>query len=59
MFREPNFTPSLVDTVVADTDAKTGVLDPEGAALDAGPDLYFKLMRNIAESLRTCLTSGS
>ncbi len=59
VFREPNFAPSLVDTAVADTDVRTGVLDPEGAALDAGPDLYFKLMRNIAESLRTCLTSGS
>jgi zinc transport system substrate-binding protein len=59
VFREPNFAPSLVDTVVADTDVRTGVLDPEGAALDAGPDLYFRLMRNIAESLRTCLTSGS
>ncbi len=31
VFREPNFEPSLVDMVVADTDAKTGVLDPEGA----------------------------
>ena len=59
VFREPNFAPSLVDTAVADTDVRTGVLDPEGAALDAGPDLYFKLIRNIAESLRTCLTSDS
>lgn len=59
VFREPNFAPSLVDTAVADTDVRTGVLDPEGAALDAGPDLYFRLVRNIAESLRTCLTSGS
>ena len=46
VFREPNFAPSLVDTVVADTDARTGVLDPEGAALNAGPELYFQLMRN-------------
>jgi zinc transport system substrate-binding protein len=59
VFREPNFAPSLVDTVVADTSTRTGVLDPEGAAIDAGPDLYFKVMRNIAESLRMCLTSGS
>jgi zinc transport system substrate-binding protein len=59
VFREPNFSPSLVDTVVADTEAKTGVLDPEGAALDAGPDLYFQLMRTIAEALRTCLASSS
>ena len=59
VFREPNFAPSLVDTVVADTDARTGMLDPEGAALDAGPDLYFQLMRNLTEALRACLTSSS
>ena len=59
VFREPNFAPSLVDTVVADTDARTGLLDPEGAELDAGPELYFQLMRGIAEALRACLTSGS
>jgi zinc transport system substrate-binding protein len=58
VFREPNFAPSLVDAVAADTDVSIGVLDPEGAALDAGPELYFKLMRNIAESIRACLTSG-
>ena len=59
VFREPNFAPSLVDTVVADTDARTGMLDPEGAALDAGPDLYFQLMRNLTEALRACLASSS
>ena len=59
MFREPNFAPSLVDTIVADTDARTGVLDPEGAALDAGPELYLQLMRGIADSLKTCLSTNS
>lgn len=59
VFREPNFAPSLVDTIVADTDARTGVLDPEGAALDAGPELYFQLMRGITDSLKTCLSTNS
>jgi zinc transport system substrate-binding protein len=59
VFREPNFPPSLVDTVVADTEAKTGILDPEGAGLDAGPELYFQLMRGIADSLKTCLSPNS
>jgi zinc transport system substrate-binding protein len=59
VFREPNFAPSLVETVVADTEAKIGVLDPEGAGLEAGPDLYFGLMRNAAKSLRECLTPSS
>ncbi|MFM9844817.1 MAG: zinc ABC transporter substrate-binding protein ZnuA [Dongiaceae bacterium] len=59
VFREPNFAPSLVDTVVADTDARTGVLDPEGSGLDAGPELYFQLMRGIADSLSNCLSEKS
>lgn len=59
VFREPNFAPSLVDTVVADTEARTGVLDPEGAKLDPGPELYFQLMRGIADSLKACLSPNS
>lgn len=59
VFREPNFAPALVDTVVADTGARTGVLDPEGASLYEGPDLYFQLMRSIAASLKTCLSASS
>jgi zinc transport system substrate-binding protein len=59
VFREPNFEPALVDAVVAATEARTGVLDPEGASLDAGPDLYFQLMRGIAGALRDCLSEKS
>jgi zinc transport system substrate-binding protein len=59
VFREPNFEPALVDSVVADTDAKTGVLDPEGAGLSEGPELYLQLMRGIADSLTACLSANS
>lgn len=59
VFREPNFEPALVDMVVADTAARTGVLDPEGAALTEGPELYFQLMRGIADSLKACLSPSS
>ena len=43
VFAEPQFEPTLVDTVIEGTSAQTGVLDPLGAALDAGPDQYFQL----------------
>jgi zinc transport system substrate-binding protein len=59
VFREPNSEPALVDTVIAGTPARAGVLDPEGASLTEGPDLYFELLRGIADSLRTCLAAGS
>jgi len=35
------------------------VLDPEGASLNEGPNLYFQLMRSIAESLKACLSASS
>ena len=59
VFSEPQFEPALVATVVEGTPAKTGVLDPLGADLDAGPDAYFRLLRNLAASLRDCLVPAS
>jgi zinc transport system substrate-binding protein len=59
VFREPNFEPALVDTVIAGTTTRTGVLDPEGAGLEPGPELYFDLMRGNAESLKACLAASS
>ena len=58
VFREPNFAPTLVDNMISGTAARTGVLDPEGAGLTEGPDLYFALMRGLAQSLRLCLVAG-
>jgi zinc transport system substrate-binding protein len=59
VFAEPQFQPRLVDVVIEGTKAKPGVLDPEAATLDAGPDLYFNLMRGIANSLKDCLSRES
>jgi zinc transport system substrate-binding protein len=59
VFREPNFEPALVDTVIAGTAARSGVLDPEGASLTEGTDLYFELLRGIADSLKSCLADSS
>ncbi|MBT4907406.1 MAG: zinc ABC transporter solute-binding protein [Rhodospirillaceae bacterium] len=56
VFTEPQFPTSLVDVVTANTAAKTGLLDPLGTSLLAGPDLYFTLMRNMATAMRACLS---
>ncbi|MGE7370907.1 zinc ABC transporter substrate-binding protein ZnuA [Neorhizobium sp. NPDC001467] len=58
VFAEPQFTPKLVNVVLEGTPAKAGTLDPEAATLKEGPDLYFQLMRGIAESMKTCLSGG-
>jgi len=55
VFAEPGFQPALMETVLAGTGAKSGVLDPEGIALDPGPALYGELLRGLATSLRDCL----
>lgn len=55
VFAEPQFEPTLVATIVEKTPAKRGTLDPLGAALDDGPELYFTLMRGMAASLVSCL----
>ncbi|CCM75947.1 zinc ABC transporter substrate-binding protein ZnuA [Rhizobium mesoamericanum] len=59
VFAEPQFQPRLVDVVIEGTKAKAGVLDPEAATLDAGTDLYFNLMRGIANSMKDCLSRQS
>ena len=59
VFSEPQFEPRLVQTVIDGTRANTGVLDPEGAALPRGPDLYFTLMNGLADALVTCLDRPS
>ena len=59
VFSEPQFEPKLVKTDAEGTSAKTAVLDLLGASIDNGPDLYFTLIRNMANSLRTCLSKAS
>lgn len=55
VFTEPQFEPKLVHTVIEGTSAKTGTLDPIGADLKEGPELYPALMRGLATSLVACL----
>ncbi|MBO9589329.1 zinc ABC transporter substrate-binding protein [Devosia sp.] len=55
VFAEPNFEPAIVSTIVEGTEAKAGVLDPEGSALTEGPALYGDLLRGLAAGLVDCL----
>jgi zinc transport system substrate-binding protein len=45
----------VVDTVIEGTSARKGVLDPLGAALEAGPAMYGQLLENLAGALTECL----
>ena len=55
VFAEPNFEPTIISAITEGTQAKAGVLDPEGGALTEGVDLYPSLLRGLAASLVDCL----
>ncbi len=54
VFSEPQFNPDIIKAVAKDTNIKTGVIDPLGATLDPGKDLYFDLIRNMYASFKSC-----
>lgn len=55
LFSEPQFNPAIIESVAAETSAEIGVLDPLGAAIEDGPELYITLMQNLAASYADCL----
>lgn len=57
VFAEPQVKSNFIQTVVAGTPAKIDVLDPNGALIDPGPELYFILMRSNTNALVRCLSA--
>ena len=54
IFSEPQFNPDIIKAVAKDMKIKTGVLDPLGATLDPGKNLYFDLIKNMSLSFKDC-----
>lgn len=48
IFSEPQFSDAMVSRIAEEAELRYGVLDPLGADLEPGPDLYLKLMRQLA-----------
>ena len=55
VFAEPQFPNAIAASVTDGTNARLAELDPIGANLAVGPDLYFELMTNLGRSLADCL----
>ena len=55
VFAEPQFEPRIVTVVTEGTNAKAGQLDPLGANLEDGPNLYFNLIESLATSFVDCM----
>ena len=54
IFSEPQFNPDIIKAVAKDTNISTGVIDPLGATLNPGKDLYFDLIGNMSKSFKGC-----
>ena len=54
VFSEPQFNPDIIKAVAKDMNIKTGVVDPLGATLNPGKDLYFDLIKNMSKSFKGC-----
>ena len=54
LLSEPQFNPAIIKSIAKDMKIKTGILDPLGAKLDKGKDLYFNLLKNMSTSFKGC-----
>ena len=59
VFSEPQLSEKLVVVVTEGTDVKGSVIDPLGAELTLGANLYPALLEQIAESMEGCLAPGA
>jgi zinc transport system substrate-binding protein len=58
VFREPQFSDRLIETVIEGSNVRIGTLDPIGAELEQTPDYYYFLLRNLATDLARCLNNS-
>ena len=56
IFSEPQFQPKIINRLVEDTDVNVGILDPLGADIPNGQELYHTLIKNMAASFLNCLS---
>jgi zinc transport system substrate-binding protein len=54
LFSEPQFNPTIAETIAKDTGVKAAIIDPLGAELNSGKNLYFDLIEDIALSFESC-----
>ncbi len=55
VFREPQFSDKIVNTVIESTSARSGTIDPIGADIKPGAGQYVSLLEKIAKGLKDCL----
>ena len=56
VFDEPQFDRRVIKVIVEGSEVRSGTVDPLGATIEDGPDLYFTLLRNMGTAYKTCLS---
>ncbi|WNJ98894.1 zinc ABC transporter substrate-binding protein [Thalassospiraceae bacterium LMO-JJ14] len=59
VFAEPQFSDTFVRLLIEGTGAKAAEIDPLGAQLMPGPELYLQLLRHMGFALRGCFEETS
>ena len=57
LFTEPQFSDRLIKSLTRNLDVSIGTLDPIGAGIALGSDLYIQVLGNIASELGNCLST--
>ena len=52
IFSEPQYNPKIIETLAADMNISTGIMDPLGAYLEQGNLMYENLIREISNSIK-------
>lgn len=55
IFREPQFRPAIIKSIIENTNAKEGYLDPLASMIEEQPDAYFIFIEQLANNFATCL----
>jgi zinc transport system substrate-binding protein len=58
VFKEPQFSNTLIETIVQGNNVKIAILDPLGGNIPVGHAHYFELMTQIKDNLLKCLGSN-
>lgn len=59
LFREPQFPPALIHTLVEGANIRIGTLDPLGSQLPLNENTYTTLLQNAADSFASCLGNNN
>ncbi len=57
-FAEPQYNPGLLTAITEETGLPVAVLDPLGADLTVGPDLYVDLLTEMGQAVTECLAQA-